>query len=353
MIRRALACFALLAGVTLVPAPVPAQQGEPQDSLGISFHGKAWALEIRSPGFVIETQETKPDGREYLFAENPRTKVLISVTLEQAKAGADRKTCPDYLRKRMDLMSQFNPMEIEYSEISHMAVVEYMISKPPGAPLGQKNIVACAAKEDVYADIHLSKVRFQPSDESLFTDVLKQIRFADHAATVATAKTPPVDAPSAGAAPAARPGATSLEYFKEGSRRFISQDYRGAIAPYEAALDMEKKLPRLSTNYWRVLVDNLAMAYGISGDLDHSEQTYDYGLSKDPTYPGFYYGMACVWAERNNMDKAMENLQKAFSFKANVIPSETVPDPRQDDSFQRFMENERFRKFVNSLYSSE
>jgi hypothetical protein len=70
------------------------------------------------------------------------------------------------------------------------------------------------------------------------------------------------------------------------------------------------------------------------------------------TTPVVDYGMACVWAERNNMDKAMDNLQKAFALKANVIHGESIPDPRHDDSFQRFMSNARFRKFVDSLYSA-
>jgi hypothetical protein len=66
----------------------------------------------------------------------------------------------------------------------------------------------------------------------------------------------------------------------------------------------------------------------------------------------FYYNLACVNAERNDMDKTIDYLKKAFALKANAISGEGMPDPRQDDSFQRFMSNDRFRKFVDSLYSS-
>ena len=41
----------------------------------------------------------------------------------------------------------------------------------------------------------------------------------------------------------------------------------------------------MSQNYWRVLVDNLGMAYGITGDLQHAEVTLNYGVSQDPSYP--------------------------------------------------------------------
>ena len=107
----------------------------------------------------------------------------------------------------------------------------------------------------------------------------------------------------------------------------------------------------MSQNYWRVLVDNLGMAYGITGDLEHSEATLNYGVRQDPSYPMFYYNLGCVAAERGDMNKAMDFLGKAFARKANSIPGEGLPDPRQDDSFRRFMSDDRFRKFADSLES--
>src|SRR5580658_10524064 len=56
----------------------------------------------------------------------------------------------------------------------------------------------------------------------------------------------------------------------------------------------KKKNPQLDHTTWRVLVDNLGMAYGITGDLSHAEDTFNYGRSKDPAYPMFYYNLACV-----------------------------------------------------------
>jgi hypothetical protein len=87
----------------------------------------------------------------------------------------------------------------------------------------------------------------------------------------------------------------------------------------------------------------------MTGDLDHAEQTFNCGLSQDPAYPMFYYNLACVAAGRNNMDKTTEFLRKAFSYKANMIPSESMPDPHKDDSFKSFMADKRFREFVNTL----
>ena len=62
-----------------------------------------------------------------------------------------------------------------------------------------------------------------------------------------------------------------------------------------------------------------------------------------------FYNLACVAAGRNNMGKTIEFLQSMFSYKVNMIPNESMPDPRNDDSFKPFMADKRFREFVNTL----
>jgi tetratricopeptide (TPR) repeat protein len=326
---------------SLIPAGVALAQA-PKQTVRVVYPGKFWAVEIASPGLIVETEERKPDGREYLFAKDPATGLLISVTLEQTKGGADPASCPAYLQKRMDSLAQLEPQDIKTSEIQQLPTVEYLLPRVGGVPLRQKNMFACTAKDDVFIDIHLSKVQFHDSDESLFTDMLGRIRIDEKANVVESpalrAATPP---------PAA--GQSTMQLFSEGSRYYIRQDFQGAIGPYQAALDLEKKHRTLSQNYWRVLVDNLGMAYGISGDLDRAEDTFDYGVSQDPGYPMFYYNLGCTYAERNDMDRAMEYLKKAFSLKANSIPGEGMPDPRRDESFQRFMSNPQFRQFLDTL----
>lgn len=133
---------------------------------------------------------------------------------------------------------------------------------------------------------------------------------------------------------------------EEGSRFYLVGNYKKAIPPYQKALDREKANRTVSQAIWRVLVDNLGMSYGISGDLEKAKDTFEYGLSKDPKYPMFHYNMACTYAEMNDVDKTIEYLKHAFEYKSNMIKGEHFPDPWGDDSFQRFMNNE---KFVNVL----
>jgi tetratricopeptide (TPR) repeat protein len=140
-----------------------------------------------------------------------------------------------------------------------------------------------------------------------------------------------------------------MRYVEEGSAYYIRHDFKKAIGPYSKALELEKKEPTLDKALWHVLIDNLGMAYGISGDLAKAKETFEYGLSKDPLYPMFYYNLACTYAEMNDVDKAIVNLELAFQHKDNLLPGEEIPDPAGDSSFQRFLQNERFRQALRTL----
>ncbi|MDX6406005.1 MAG: hypothetical protein QOH70_3460 [Blastocatellia bacterium] len=132
----------------------------------------------------------------------------------------------------------------------------------------------------------------------------------------------------------------TMEYLRQGSAFYLEHDFKRAIPPYQKAVDLEKEKPTLDKTLWRVLVDNLGMAYGISGDLKKAKETFEYGLSKDPKYPMFHYNMACTYAEMNDVDKAIIYLKQAFEYKENMIKGEPMPDPRTDSSFERFLNND-------------
>jgi hypothetical protein len=59
--------------------------------------------------------------------------------------------------------------------------------------------------------------------------------------------------------------------------------------------------------------------------------------------------MACVYAESQDLDNTITNLKKAFQYKQNMIPGETMPNPRTDDSFQGFLHTKQFLDFLDSL----
>jgi len=145
------------------------------------------------------------------------------------------------------------------------------------------------------------------------------------------------------------PSDAAIQYFREGSKHYLQQDYSTAATLYQKAFDLEKQKHTLSKDYFRVLVDNLGMSYGISGNLKQAKATFEYGLTQDPEYPMFYYNLACTYGEMKNMQQAIEELRLAYKYKANMIARETLPDPIKDDSFRYFVGDDGFRKAVTDM----
>ena len=142
---------------------------------------------------------------------------------------------------------------------------------------------------------------------------------------------------------------TSMDYLREGSAAYMNGEYKKAIPPYQKALDLEKQERKLEKKFWIVLVDNLGMAYGITGDIKSSHAVFEYGISKEQTYPLFYYNMACGYGELGDEDNAIKYLRLAFKHKGNMIAGERFPNPETDSSFEKFRDSEKFKKAVAEM----
>lgn len=257
--------------------------------------------------------------------------------LDKSAKVADPNICPGYLHEWVKRISDEAHMEVKnvhYSTRNGMATAEFLAPDFRGKTVNQESLLACNVKEDVYIDIHVSKTDFQASDDPMLTSSMDSVRFVSIAQLSKTASADQND---------------SRYYMNLGNQYFLKQQYQQAIEPYQKALDLEKQNPKLDKNMWRVLLDQLGMSYGISGNLDKAEVVFQYGLSKDPDYPMFSYNMACDYAERGNLDQTLAFLMQAFANKQNIIPGETMPDPRTDDSFQRFLNNPKFQALMKEL----
>jgi tetratricopeptide (TPR) repeat protein len=196
------------------------------------------------------------------------------------------------------------------------------------------------AQDNVYADIQLSKVQYTTADAPLFQSILKTVRLQPRPSEIIRL---PAPAPP-----------NSLELLKIGSALYRQNEYAQAIPPYQRAFELEKAEPQLDRILWRVLIDNLGRAYGMTGHLREAKATFEQGIQADPTYPMFHYNLACTFAEMNDLDRAMQSLKTAFRYRKNQNPGEEgMPDPRQNSSFQRFMKKDTFRNLVNDLAATK
>jgi tetratricopeptide (TPR) repeat protein len=127
------------------------------------------------------------------------------------------------------------------------------------------------------------------------------------------------------------------------------QQMKGAASAYAAALKLVDSSDD-PTTWRRVTTDQLSMALGISGDLDQSRAVNVAAIAKDPTYPLYYFNLACADAEENKLDAAKQHLQQAWDRRQNTLKGEKFPDPAKDDSILKLKSNAAFWTFVEGLH---
>jgi tetratricopeptide (TPR) repeat protein len=269
----------------------------------------------------------RPDGSGIRTVAHGKGDVFVTIFVQKAEGSAEATAVrsqwwsdkvPDGVKRG----------KVESSERDGHARIEYTNESYKGAPVQQRNRHEYLAGGQVWVEVHMSKVKWTANDQGYFDEVLSHITLEpDYTAT-------------------------SADAWLYGSQLFQAQQFGGAAKVYSHALELEKRQPSLDPVKWHVLIDNLGMAYGITGDLKRAKEVFDYGISKDEKYPMFYYDLACVAGEQNDLEGTIKNLQLAFERRANVLPSEKMPDPMKDDSFQRFVKDKRFQDAVAALPKS-
>jgi tetratricopeptide (TPR) repeat protein len=299
----------------------------PENGLGLS---------IDLTGFKKDIDQVKPDGRRYLTASHPKTGLNVAIILEKVPTQASAQGCREQLQLIQKGPLVTHGRDIKLNAAGEIPTLEYTLRKLQGVRLDQKNIYACLAQDNVYADIQLSKMQYTAADAPLFQSILKSVRLQPEPSRIIQTQAP-------------KPP-NSRDLLDIGNALYRQNNYAQAIPPYQKAFELEKAEPQLDRTLWRVLIDNLGLAYTMTGQLTKARSTFEQGIQADPTYPMFHYNLACTFAEMNDLDHSMQSLKTAFRYRKNRSPGEAgMPNPRQDSSFQRFMKNETFRDLVNDL----
>jgi hypothetical protein len=283
----------------------------------------------------------RPDGKEVqLQAFGRSDKLGISAFLQRVTFPASPEKCRDEWWSGTKNAVKMQREDLQETVVKDgIARVEFIVPEFRGVKVQQKDMHAYLGSGNLCAEIHLSKAGFNPEDSKLFEDVLASVKLS-----------PDVSFPEAQAPnPAQSHDHDSSYYFGLGSKFYLQQNYSKAAESYEKSLDMEKQKRTLSKDYFRVLVDNLGMSYGIGGKLPQAKATFEYGLTQDPEYPMFFYNLACTYGEMDKMNDALSQLRQAYKYKANSISGETVPDPLKDDSFRYFVGKEEFVTAVHEM----
>ncbi|TKS59086.1 MAG: hypothetical protein EWM73_03375 [Nitrospira sp.] len=319
--------------------------GKDEPPTFVAWPEKGLGLSINLTGFKKDIDQVKPDGRRYLMASHPKTGLNVSVTLEKVPTQASAQGCMEQLQLIQKGPFVTRGQNINLNADGEIPTLEYTLQKIQGARLDQKHVYACMAQDNVYADIHLSKVQYTTADAPLFRSILKSIHLQSGPSEIIQIKAPTPRAPTP---------PSSMQLLSRGNALYQQSKYAEAIPLFQEAFELEKAEPQLDRTLWRGLIDSLGIAYGMTGHLKKAKATFDHGIQADPTYPMFHYNLARAFAEMNDLDHAMQSLTTAFRHRKNQSSGkEVMPDPRQNSSFQRFMKNDTFRNLVNDLTATK
>jgi hypothetical protein len=316
-----------------------AQPG-PINRAEMSIPGVPGILQLDVGATTFQTALT-PDGKEVqLRAFDRRDHLGISAFLRRVTFAASPEKCRDEWWPATKKSAPMKRDDLDESQVKDgIARVEYIVPEFRGNKIHQKTIHAYLGSGNLCAEVHLSKAGFEADEQKLFEQVLSTVKLLPDQS--------PSSAP--GQSAPALPADDTMRYLGEGSRSYLQRNYSAAARSYQKALDLERQKRTLPRDTFRVLVDNLGMSYGISGNLKKAKETFEYGLTQEPEYPMFYYNLACTYGEMKKMQEAIEQLRLAYRYKANMIAGETMPDPIKDDSFRYFVGDDSFVKAVTDM----
>lgn len=130
---------------------------------------------------------------------------------------------------------------------------------------------------------------------------------------------------------------------------FFQRKYADAIPEYERAASLADAHGGLTQVNLRILSDHLGMAYALTGRMPDARKVFEAAIKRDPDYPMSYYSLACVFAETGDLDAALVQLKQSHARRANMLPGETFPDPRGDDSFKKYLADPKFEAALTEM----
>lgn len=130
---------------------------------------------------------------------------------------------------------------------------------------------------------------------------------------------------------------------------YMEHRYDAAATEYAKAKALDDAQKKLSREDRNVLLDQLGLAQAQSRHLDEAIATYKAAVGEDPNYALFEYNLACGYAEKGDLDAAIPHLKRSWELKDNLPGGTQFPDPRKDDSFKRFWNDERFKDAVMNM----
>jgi hypothetical protein len=147
------------------------------ETIAFTVSGIPWAMRIKAPGFALDQRGVESGGQgAYFMASNRATGVILSAWMENRGKSGTAKEARDYFWEGTK-KAPFKMDDIKMSESGQMPTVEYLIREYREMVVNQKNLWAYFIRDQYWVNLHLSKVNFQPGEETLFKPILESVSF--------------------------------------------------------------------------------------------------------------------------------------------------------------------------------
>jgi tetratricopeptide (TPR) repeat protein len=276
-----------------------------------------WVLKIDLKKFSIQKNEyvyERSFRNIYAFRDNG---LIVSVFVEPAAEEGDSTVARQYYTGKLS-QSPLTKTQVKVSEKGEIAFYEYFVPKFRDQDINQQHMNMYIARDNLWIDIHISKVNYSHADRALFDAVINSVKIEPKSA---------------------------YDYFAAGSYMYRDKKYANAVKYYSSALDLEARKRTLENDVWYALVDNLGISLVLSGDAAKAKEVFLFGIKKNPDYALFYYNLACTFGEESDTANAVKYLKQAKSVAKKT--GLKLPDAKTDTSFDKIRGTKEFSALMD------
>jgi hypothetical protein len=160
-------------GVAQTPSP-------PVAPLRLALPGEAWILELPAPGFAIaQLERPASGGQRYILAVDRRAGATLSILLDRIPQATSAAACRNHYWTALQARTPLAMEEIRVSPPGDPVMVEYMVRTVRDIRIDQKHVNLYLARGGACVDVHLSKVRFSPTEDAYLRGLLGSVRLVE------------------------------------------------------------------------------------------------------------------------------------------------------------------------------
>lgn len=287
-----------------------------------------WAIEIPFNDYqIVEAKVLDTEGTFKVEAFNEKINVIFDIYFEKGSpnyAAVKVRNYYENILKQMGIKMESQEKWDDKNAAFLLYTAKNFVATDP--PQDELNGDYYRSKGYTWIDVRFRIQNPKEADRDKIKNLLKKVKFVE-------AFEPTVE-----------------DNLFMGNLYCISQMHEFCYQCLGSAYEKEKKMPSLKKELRIALVENYSNILRLKGDFQKAVEVLDYGLSKDPNYPMYYWVRARILADYGDEDGTVNMLKKAVENREHTLSGEKLPDPRNDDAFKLLGLKESFRVKVTEIF---